>query len=276
MPSLATELARDLRCALDPVAFAVERLGFIPDPWQAVFLRSAAPRLLLNITRQGGKSTTAAVLALHVALYRPRALVLLVSPSLRQSGELFRKVREFRARLDPPPPLDEDNALSCTFGNQSRIACLPGSEGTVRGFSAPRLIVEDEASRVPDELYRAIRPMLATVPGGRLVLMSTPFGQRGHFWAEWDQGGEDWQRISVPATEVPRISPDFLAAERRALGDGWYRQEYENVFLEAAGGLFRAEDIARALADIPALDLGLDGPDDVAPLRLPSLAPCPS
>jgi hypothetical protein len=265
-----------LRCALDPAAFAVERLGFQPDPWQAVFLRSAAPRLLLNITRQGGKSTAAAVLALHTALYRPRALVLLVSPSLRQSGELFRKVREFRARLDPPPPLDEDNQLSCTFANGARVVSLPGDESTVRGYSAPRLIVEDEASRVPDELYRTLRPMLATAAAGRLVLMSTPFGRRGHFWEEWDQGGTDWQRIAVPAEQVPRIGPGFLAAERRALGDGWYRQEYGCAFLEASGGLFRAEDIARALADIPALDLGLDGPGDVAPLRLPSLAPCPS
>ncbi len=39
----------------------------------------------------------------------------------------------------------------------------------------------DEAARVSDELYRAVRPMLAT-SGGRIVLLSTPFGKRGFFF----------------------------------------------------------------------------------------------
>src|SRR3954449_12213233 len=161
MPSTA-ELALDLACALDPTLFAERKLGFTPDAWQRVFLRSPATRVLLNVSRQAGKSTTAAILALHEALYRHGSLILLVSPSLRQSGELFRKTAEFRGRLDPAPVLTQDNALSCAFGNGSRVVSLPGDEGTVRGFSAPRLIVEDEASRVDDALYRSIRPMLAT------------------------------------------------------------------------------------------------------------------
>ena len=61
---------------------------------------------------------------------------------------------------------------------------LPGQEKTIRGFSGVTLIIEDEASRVDDTLYRAVRPMLA-VSGGRLILMSTPYGQTGHFFEEW-------------------------------------------------------------------------------------------
>lgn len=68
-----------------------------------------------------------------------------------------------------------------------RIVSLPSSEATVRGFSGAALIVEDEASRVPYDLYCAMWPMLA-ISGGRLVLMSTPFGKRGHFFEEWTQG----------------------------------------------------------------------------------------
>src|SRR3954471_16982628 len=143
MPSKA-ELALDLACALDPALFAECKLGFAPDPWQVDFLRSSSPRILLNITRQGGKSTTSALLALHTALYRPKSLILLVSPSLRQSGELFKKVAEFRARLSLPPALSVDNSLSCQFSDSgSRIVSLPGDSATVRGFSAPQLIIED-------------------------------------------------------------------------------------------------------------------------------------
>src|SRR5829696_9914153 len=53
-------------------------------------LLSAAPRLLLNATRQSGKSTVAALKAAWTVLQGGLAVV--VSPSLRQSGFLFRKL----------------------------------------------------------------------------------------------------------------------------------------------------------------------------------------
>ena len=165
-PSIATEL----RCALDPVAFAVERLNFAPDPWQADTLRLGDRNTLLCCSRQSGKSTTTAILALHTAIYQPGALVLLGSPSLRQSRELFAKVAGFMRLIEPRPILEEDNRLSFALGNGSRVISLPGTAETIRGFSAPDLIVEDEASFVDDGFYLAVRPMLA-VSGGRLILI---------------------------------------------------------------------------------------------------------
>ncbi len=88
--SAALDMAGDLRCALDPVAFAAERLNFIPDAWQTKVLRSSGQNILLNCSRQAGKSTTTSIIALHTAFYQPEALTLLVSPSLRQSRELGR------------------------------------------------------------------------------------------------------------------------------------------------------------------------------------------
>jgi hypothetical protein len=166
-------LVADLRHALDPVAFAVEALDLDLDDWQAEVLRSTGKRDLLNVTRQGGKSTVAAVLGLHTALYRPKSLTLVVSPSERQSKELFKKIIDLREVLPEQPRLLEDNKLSMEVAGGGRVVSLPGSEATVRGFSGASLIVEDEAARVPDELYMAVRPMLAT-SGGRLILMSTP------------------------------------------------------------------------------------------------------
>ena len=160
---------------------------------------------MLNCCRQAGKSTIASILAFHRALYYPGALVLLVSPSLRQSGELFRKVADLLAQLDHKPELTEDNRLSLRLANGSWVISLPSKEGTIRGFSGVDLIIEDESSRVPDDLYRALRPMLA-VSGGRLVLMSTPFGKRGHFHEEWTMGGDTWERLQMKAPECPRIS----------------------------------------------------------------------
>jgi hypothetical protein len=241
-------LASDLAQALDPVIFAREALGFTPDPWQERALRWSGKRLLLNCSRQSGKSTTAAILALHRAIFYPSSLVLLVSPSLRQSSELFRKVQDMLRDLPEQPELIEDNKLSLQMRNKSRIVSLPGSEETIRGFSGASLIVEDEAARVPDDLYFAVRPMLA-VSGGRLILMSTPFGKRGHFFKEWTEGGDTWERIRITAHDCPRISPQFLEEERQALGEWWFRQEYLCEFVETEDQLFTYEQAMAALSD---------------------------
>ncbi len=240
-------LADDLRYALDPVAFAGELLRLELDPWQRQVIASTGKRDLLNCSRQAGKSTTAAVLGLHEALYRPGSLTILVSPSQRQSSELFRKVTELRELLPTQPELSEDNKLSMSVKGGGRVLSLPGSEATIRGFSGATLIVEDEASRVDDALYFSIRPMLA-VKQGRLILMSTPFGKRGHFWNEWDTG-TTWQRVEVPATAVPRISQEFLEEERSSMGDWWFSQEYLCQFKESTDSVFSYDDVMRALSD---------------------------
>jgi hypothetical protein len=246
-------LARDLSMALDPVLFAGDALGFNPDPSQMQVLRWTGKRLLLNCSRQWGKSTTTSILAVHEAVFRPHSLILLVSPSLRQSSELFRKVSGFMDRLPLKPERLEDNRLTLQLENGSRIVTLPSTEATVRGFSGATLIIEDEASRVDDLLYKTMRPMLA-VSGGRLVLMSTPHGRRGHFWDEWDTGGIAWERISVKATDCPRIPKSFLDEERASLGDWWFRQEYMCEFMDAADQVFSHQLVMNAIsADVEPL-----------------------
>jgi len=238
-------IGHDLAMSLDPVRFA-EAAGIAPDPWQADVLRSSAPRILLNVTRQGGKSTITAVTAIHDALYTPDSLVLLLSPSLRQSGELFKKVMRLYNAAGRSLPGDAATALQLTLPNGSRVIALPGKEETIRGFSGVTRLIVDEAARVPDDLYRAVRPMLA-VSGGRLIVLSTPFGKRGFFHREWTEGGDGWKRVEVPATACPRISAAFLAEERTALGDWWYRQEYGCEFVETTDQVFSFDDVQRAL-----------------------------
>jgi hypothetical protein len=223
--------------ALDPVFFAVEALGFIPDSSQTRVLQWTGKRLLLNCSRQWGKSTTTSILAVHQAVFSPNSLILLVSPSLRQSSELFRKVSGFMDRLAVKPDRVEDNRLSLELENGSRIVSLPSNEATVRGFSGVSLIIEDEASRVDDLLYKAMRPMLA-VSGGRIVLLTSPYGSRGHFWEEWSKGGPSWERIEVKATDCPRIPKAFLDEERASLGEWWFRQEYLCEFVSTLDQVF--------------------------------------
>lgn len=234
-------IATDLACALDPVRLA-ERAGLTPDPWQAEVLRSTAPRVLLNCARQSGKSTITAALAVHTALYDPGALVLLLSPSLRQSSELYKKAAAIYETLGRPVSADAETQLTLSLANSSRLVSLPGTkDGAVRGFSAVDLLIVDEAAWVADSLYMSVRPMLA-VSGGRLIALSTPHGTRGWFFESW-RSEETWDRYEVPATLCPRISAEFLAHEAASIGEWWFQQEYMCRFLDAQTQPFGREDI---------------------------------
>ncbi len=246
-----TRLVQEKRAAMPPAILAPEELasaaGLAPDPWQERMLSSGSQRILLNCSRQAGKSTVTALLSIHTALYEPGSLVLLLSPSLRQSQELFRKALDVYRALDRPVAAETESALRLELENGSRIISLPGKNHTVRGFSGVSLLAIDEAAQVPDDLYFTVRPMLA-VSGGRLVALSTPFGTRGWWYEAW-RSDEPWERYEIPATECPRISPGFLEEERQAMGEWWFDQEYGCRFLDAETQPFRREDVDRAFEE---------------------------
>jgi phage terminase large subunit len=223
------------------------RAGIVPDAWQSDLLRSDARQMILLCSRQSGKSTVSAVLGLHTAIYQKNALVLLLSPSLRQSTELFRKLRNIFNEIESPSQAQivEESSLRLEFDNGSRVVCLPGSEQTIRGFSAVSLLIIDEASRVEDALYQSVRPMLA-VSGGRIILLSTPFGKRGFFYSEWTDG-QGWRKVKITADQCPRIDKDWLMRERAMIGDWWYLQEYFCEFVETNDQVFSYDDIQAAL-----------------------------
>jgi hypothetical protein len=235
----------------DPCLMA-RRGGIVPDSWQSDLLRSGDKQLILNCSRQSGKSTISAVLGLHTAIYQENALVLLLSPSLRQSSELFKKLRNIYNEIESPSSAQivEESATRIEFNNGSRVVCLPGSEQTVRGFSAVSLLIIDEASRVEDALYQAVRPMLA-VSNGRVILLSTPFGKRGFFFNVWTEaeGGADWNRTLIDAHQCPRIAPEWLERERQAMPDFWFRQEFLCEFRETLDSVFSFDEVQSTLSD---------------------------
>jgi len=219
----------------DPITFA-RCLDLEPDPWQRDLLISTEEHIILNCSRQSGKSTIVAVLALHHALRNLKSLVLVLSPSQRQSGELLRKITTFYRELGRPGGSEADSATTLELRNGSRIVALPGSESTTRGYS-PSLVLIDEAAQVSEELYKTVRPMLA-VSRGRLILLSTPYGKRGMFWNAWDHE-PNWKRVKVTADQCPRITKEFLEQERRAIGEWWFAQEFCCEFLQDNAAVFK-------------------------------------
>lgn len=92
----------DLAHSLDPVLWSKEVLGFHPDPWQASLLRSRSRKIILNCSRQSGKSTVCAALGLHESIYRRPSFGLVIAPTQDQSSELMLKFDEFRGAVELP------------------------------------------------------------------------------------------------------------------------------------------------------------------------------
>jgi len=186
------------------------------------------------------------LIALATAVLQPGALVLLVSPSQRQSGELFRVVLRNLHALPGSPTITAESALRLELANASRIVALPGDERTIRGFAGAALVVLDEASRIEDELIAAVRPMLATSQG-RLIALSTPFGKRGFFFEAW-HGDPSWHRVKIAASDCPRISKEFLEEELRELGAQRFSEEYQLEFLDSSEAVFPTGIIDQAFS----------------------------
>jgi hypothetical protein len=238
-------IARDISRALDPSLIAVD-IGLQLDEWQRDLMRSQAPRVLMCCSRQSGKSTVAALIAIATAIMRPNALVLLVSPSQRQSAELFRSLMVLFRKLKDAPDIRNESVLRVELANGSRIVALPGDERTIRGYTAD-LVVIDEAARCPDDLLASLRPTLATKSDSRLIALSTPRGKFGWYYDAW-HGHESWHRVRVPASDCPRISKAFLQEELRELGSARYEEEYNLAFLQDGDQVIRTEFFERAIS----------------------------
>lgn len=260
----------------------MRQAGMEPDAWQREAFESGARQQLWLCHRQAGKSSTAGALAWEMAQNTPRSLTLLLSRTLRQSGELFYKVRNFYHAAGDPIPLTRHTALSLETVNGSRIVSLPAHPDTVVGYSAPDLVIIDEAARVPDELYYVIRPMMA-MSAGKLIALSTPWGKRGWFHEAWTGVAEEdaaldlatvqalladlgmtvteddleqetvqdfsWHKVELAAPANPRLGKRFLANERRSVPDLIFRSEWLCEFTDPEGSVFRYDDVMAMLSD---------------------------
>ncbi|MCK5614043.1 terminase family protein [Candidatus Pacearchaeota archaeon] len=276
---LKSHLLEILGDSLDPAGY-IERIWNKPYTWQEMALNPLWKRIMLNCARQSGKSTIVAGVACHTAKYTARSLSIIVSPSEKQSQETMKKVEDYIAG-DPElnKTLVKDSAFEKEFANGSRIIALPGTERSVRGYSGPAAIIIDEAARVPDETYKAIRPMLTGNPLAKLILLSTPWNKQGFFFDEWTKNpiwkkilvkpkwdlDEDtmqlvealnetefkalWAEKGVDAFYSPRHEVEWLYEELLSAGPIWFKREYGCQFIQGMESMFDLELVESAYTD---------------------------
>jgi hypothetical protein len=247
--------------ALLPSRWVRDRLQLDPDPWQDALLDAGPGEDLVLAGRQSGKSTAAAWLASHTMLHQPGEVVIVGAPSLRQSSELARKVRE--ALETAGEKLLVANAFSLELRNRARLVAVPGGEEGVaaRGFAAV-MVVLDEAGFISHAMLQALRPMTATKLRARIVSIGSAGPASGWFYEQWVSPAAHVRKHSVTASMIARIDPAFLAREKAILGERRFRQEFFNEFAVNGASPFSAEAIERLFGGVADDPVTLD-PDPV-------------
>lgn len=286
-------LARDLLGGLDRVHFA-RSCGLEPDAKQSEILRSKARRKIVCTSRQAGKSTIAAAEGAADAWYdavhpearavlgpRAHALVLITSPTQRQSDETFAKLQgllgsRIQREIEETVPRESGHVVysrkvgsakvlssehvsewkvrSLVLASGARVVSLPGAPENIRGFSAVTKVIGDEFAFTCPGLLGALRPMLL-VSRGSLSLYSTPNGKSGDFYEIFTAEDKDWERHQILVTDNPRIDLADLEVDRRELPAWLFEQEYFCKFMAKLGQVFSDADIDRALCDEEAVSV---------------------
>ena len=191
----------------DRVCYAYS-VGFEPFEWQKRFLRDPAPWKLLLCGRQSGKSTVISLATCHKAKYRPGSLSVVIAPDKNQSGLDMDKIRSFLRRDPTYPDVVKDNDDELRLDNGSSIRVVTATDRGARGYSAPDVVIFDEAAQIPDDVLGAALPMVThSAPGYEVVYLSTPHGQSGGFYhaAAGADGGDamQWHRYMVVSPWSP-------------------------------------------------------------------------
>jgi phage FluMu gp28-like protein len=226
---------------LEPIQWLRENTGFEPFWYEAKILEDHALRLrVIRKSRQIGITTTICREGIWKACTSHDRLILIVSPSDRQSKEPMRRIQIV---VDANPKLatmvTAKNKSEIDFNNGSRIISLPNNPDRLRVYAANDIYLDEAAHFLNDEpVMAAIRPMLIATKGS-FTIISTPFGKRGLFWNQYkiatDLKGVD-ETVKAydlyPSTISPIITEQDLDRERPFYTELEWKQEYEGEFIE--------------------------------------------
>ena len=230
------------------------------DSWQEEVL-SYDGNIALRAGRQVGKSTVIAMKAGELAINNPKTSIMIISATERQAYLLFQKVLMYlddnyrtyiRKGKSRQGQVMRPTKTNINLNNGSIIRCLPtGLDGLgIRGYTIDWLIA-DEAAFIPEDVWPAVTPMMSTT-GGKIILLSTPFGRLGYFYDRFiDSDFKKWH-INAEDVAEKREEPQksylqhFHEKERGRMTKLQYAQEYLGDFVDELRQIFSTEVIKKA------------------------------
>jgi len=220
---------------------------------QLEFMTSKSRIVVVASARQVGKSTACAIKAIHTAFSRT-SKVLVVSPSLRQSGLMFSTIRQYIQESDMlRGSLVDDTKTYIKLSNGSELWCLPDSPAQIRGFSKVSTVIVDEANFCSQELLRAVQYSLLTVEGSQLFLISSPWSI-DHWFYRYYQDGQDKTDPTIASFHFtyeasPLIQKDYVERMRDKITEEEYKTEILGEWIGDEDAYFDYELVESCIAD---------------------------
>ena len=187
----------------------------------------------LVIGRRGGKSRVLALAAVFLGVfsdYEPhlapgeRATIAVIAADRRQARSIFRFAHGLLHAVPMLAAMIEDETQeTITLQNRVVIEIHTASFRVTRGYTFAAVLADETAfwrsddSANPDvEIFAALRPGLATLPGAMLLNASSPYRKRGVLWSTFSRHyGKDDARVLVwKATSLemnPSLDPTIVA-----------------------------------------------------------------
>lgn len=237
------------------------------DEWQKDFLKTKGDKILCT-GRQVGKSVICSIDAGEYAINNYNKIILMIAPTERQAFALFDKTLNYLADNYKTTIMKGKNRPTLSrikLKNKTIIYCLPtGLAGLGIRFLTVDRLYADEASRIPENVWAAVTPMLLTT-GGDTILLSTPAGPEGYFadvvenresafnsFTRFTKGSEEVIRareISESWTEQQRDKAlDYLEREKLRWSKRIYAQEYLGRIEEELRNFFSPNLIRECMA----------------------------
>lgn len=214
-------------------------------------------------SRQIGGSLACAFEVVADAIHHEADWIIL-SAGERQSLEFMEKVHRVArifgqavAHETGQPFIPETKASQIRFPNGARILALPANASTARGYSANLVLDEFAFHENPEDIWRAVYPIITNPLRGNLKLrvISTPAGMNNKFYELWSEA-PDFKRHKTSVYDAVDqglgLNIDELKANL-ADPDGW-AQEFECQFMEHSAQVFPIE-LIRSVED-PAATFG--------------------
>ena len=187
----------------------------------------------LVIGRRGGKSRVLALIATFLATFRDYephlapgevATIAIIAADRRQARSIFRFTIGLLKAVDMlAEMIVSESGDIITLSNRVVIEIATASFRVTRGYSFAAVLCDETAfwrsedSAVPDvEIFSALRPGLATIPGSILLNASSPYRKRGVLYNAFAKHyGHDDARVLVwKATTLemnPSLDPTIVA-----------------------------------------------------------------
>ena len=192
---------------------------------------------VLSAGRRWGKTKLGVWLCLKYAWEGKRAWW--IAPSYSMTNEAWADLRSIGIEYGIRVKEAERTIITSTGGSvQVRSADDPMK---LRGAGLDFVVLDECAFMKPQTWAEVIRPAL-TEKKGSAFFISTPKGYN-FFEKLYSEANtlDDWVRFTYPTITNPIIDPAELEMAKQEIGSFLYAQEYEAQFIEASGGLFKAD-----------------------------------